>query len=266
MRENLTTGYRTLSFSSLDELAKKIEVEYWERLRSHIESIEKEYRQRIVDLKSREEILEKRLNEMKACLERNEPSVRRLFNDDDLEDWYRHGFEIALPILPQWAERMANLKEEIVWEKFENEAHQCFNFLENIRAEDELYRHYPNKDERMKFLLSLREAILGNTETEAFAALNFSTTLERPEVHLFIGIDDHKNSKLAKELYESWGNSGVGLVITDSDKSAITMISQISSIPFTSLEEYPEINRSFEKVKEKEGVGIYPILFPEEER
>jgi antitoxin component of RelBE/YafQ-DinJ toxin-antitoxin module len=264
LSHKLTSGYRVLSFSSLDELAKRIESEYWEELRSHIESVEQEYRQRIIDLKKREEDLEKNLEEVQGCITKNEPTVRRLFTADDLKIWYEQGFTHALAILPKWAEKMADLNEAISWQSFDSQALECFDFLETLSAETQLYRHYPDKDERMKYLHSLREAILGTTEAEAFASLDLSSTAGRPEVHLLIGINDPQNSRLARELHEAWGNTGVGLVITESVPHAITMISLISGFPFTALQEYPDVESAFEKIKAKEGKGIYPVLFAED--
>lgn len=253
----LRSGYRVLSFSSLDELAKRIESEYWEDLKSYIESLEKEYRLRIVDLKKKEEDLEIDLKEIQAYLTKIEPTVRRLFTDDDLSNWYEQGYSYATAILPQWAERMADINQEVEGKVFEVQAVKCFDFLEAIDAETQLYHHYPDKDERMKFLSSLREV-------EAFAELDFSSTGGMPETHLLIGICNHQNSKLVKEISEAWRNSGVGLVITESDPHAITMISLVSGWPFTALQEYPNIETSYQKIEAKEGKAIYPLLFAED--
>jgi len=266
LSHKLSSGYRILSFSSLDEMAKRIESEYWGELRSHIESAEREYRQRIIDIKKKEEELAIDLNEHQIQFKKTEPTVRRLFTGEDVSRWYDKGHSNALAILPKWAEGMVDINEEIDWKIFEIQALKCFDFLDSIEAETQLYRLYPDNDERMNFLLSLREAILGETEAEAFAALDLSTIGERPETYLLIGIYNHQNSKLAKELNEAWGNTGIGLVITDeSEPYAITMASLVSGLPFLSFREFSDIESSYQKIEAKEGKSIYPVLFPEKE-
>jgi len=264
LSHKLSSGYRILSFSSLDELAKKIESEYWEELKSQIESVEKLYHQRMINIKKREEDLEKNLIELQSSLTKNDPTIRRLFTDEDLENWYKKGYSNALAVLPQREEKMADLNEETEWDRFESQSQECFSFLEEISAENQLYLHYPDKDERMKFLQSLREAVLGNTEKEAFISLDLSSIAGSLEVNLLIGIYNYQNSKLAEELHNAWGHSGVGLSITESDAHVITMCSLVSGIRFPALKEAPDCESSFERIDIKKRKSIFPVLFPED--
>jgi hypothetical protein len=114
------------------------------------------------------------------------------------------------------------------------------------------------------FLQSLRDAAIGPTPGEAFLALDFATNAGKPpQVHLLVEVEDPQTSALAQELLNEWAGAGVGVTIDRaSDPTALTLIGLVYGYTLEAQKGWERIEAAFATVREREGQGIYPVLFP----
>ncbi len=260
----LSTGYKSLSLFGLGEATKRQEAEYYALLRSHIARIQEACEGRIALVEAWREQLKSRRDAFQVALFQGPPTIRPLLREGALEEWYRLGRSQAP--LTEWKRRFACLKREPGWIEMDREAREALSFLKEVRAEEELYRIYPAKEDRMAFLQTLHEAAIGRTPGEAFLSLDFAATGGRsPQVHLLVEVEDPEHSELAKEINAEWGGAGVGVTIVQtSDPAEITLYGLVYGYPLGAIKEWDSVEASFAKVKEKEGEAIYPVLFPDE--
>ena len=146
----------------------------------------------------------------------------------------------------------------------ERDARQAFAFLRAARAEAELERLYPQKVDRLLFLQSLRDAAIGPTPGEAFLALDFAANAGKPpQVHLLVEVEDPQTSTLAQEILQAWGGAGVGVTIDQAaDPSALTLTGLVYGYALEAQKGWDNIEAAFATVKDREGQGIFPVLFP----
>ena len=101
---------------------------------------------------------------------------------------------------------------------------------------------------------------------EAFLSLDFAATGSSPEVYLMVEIFEPENSKLAKEITNAWGDTGMGLsIIPGSNPAEITLVGLIYGFPLEAIKEWEDVEISFNKIYSIEGEAIYPFLVPEHE-
>lgn len=261
----LSVGYKSLSLLGLDERAKRQEMEYCLTLRTHIARIQQGGQERMGLLEGRKGELASRRDAAQTALRIGAPTIRPLLWEGAMEEWYQRGRAYAP--LGEWKSRIVSLNQPPAWEAIDREARSSISFLREIRAEEELYRIYPAKEDRMAFLQTLREAAIGRNPGEAFLSLNFAETGGRaPQAYLLVEIEDPENSKLAKEINQEWGGAGVGVAIVQaSDPAEIVLCGLVYGYPLAAIKEWEEVEASFARVKEKEGEAIYPVLFPKKD-
>src|SRR5205823_7807920 len=122
--------------------------------------------------------MQERSSALTATLRDAPPTITVLLREETLAAWHERGR--AQAPLSDWIRRLASLRQELDWGVMEQEARQEFSFMQEVRAEDELYGLYPNKEERMAFLQTLRDVTIGATPGEAFLALDSAATAGTP--------------------------------------------------------------------------------------
>jgi hypothetical protein len=259
----LASAYRAASLASLDEMVKRLEMEYPETLHQHIERLRSAYRRRLSLVETRHQDLTVRRETIQSTLLEAPPTIRLLLRDEAIDAWYRQG-KVRLS-LTDWNHRLATLEQDPDWETMDSEAQQAFAFLKQVRAEEELYRLYPTPEARMEFLRGLRDAAIGPTPGEGLLALDFAATAANPpQVHLLVEIEEPQTSELAQEILSEWAGAGVGVTIDrSSDPSVISLIGLVYGYTMAAQKGWENINAAFYQVREIEGPGIYPVLFPE---
>lgn len=261
----LSSAYKSMSFFELDQLTKRLELEYYEEcLPSHINGIIGGYRERYADLERKREELTSRLTELEALLHVAFATTRTIVRKDALNEWYEQGKRQA----PRdtWVRRLCSIKNVPSWEEITEEARVPFEFMKRVKVEDEIFKLYDEKEERIGFLTTLREAAIGRTPGEPLLSIDFSLTGASPmENHLIIEIADPEHSKLAKEIQGVWGNTGVGLsVVSSSDPGSLSLIGIVYGFPLEAIKDFDIARNAFEKAIKSEGRAIYPVLYPEE--
>jgi hypothetical protein len=110
----------------------------------------------------------------------------------------------------------------------------------------------------------LRDAAIGPTPGEAFLALDFAANAGKPpQVHLLIEVEDPQTSALAQELQREWAGAGVGVTIDRAaDPTVLTLIGLVYGYALEAQKGWENIEAAYVTVKEREGDGIYPVLFP----
>lgn len=260
----LASAYKSMSLFGLDELTKRIELEYYaESLPSLINGVQGAYQERLADLEIKREELISRLKELQASLHSASVTIRTIVREDSLTEWYDQA-KLQAP-KDVWIQRLCSIESQTSWEEINEEARITFNFLRRVKLEDELFKHYKEKDERIGFLTSLREAAIGRTAGEALLSLDFSSTGERPmENYLIVEIADPEHSRLANEIQSAWGDASVGLsIVPSADPSAISFIGIVYGFPFEAIKDFGASLNAFEQAKKSEGRAIYPVLYPE---
>lgn len=260
----LSSAYKSLSLFGLDQLTKRVELEYYaESLPSHINDIIGAYQERHAELERKREELTSRLKGLQASLYAAYATIRTIVREEALNEWYGQG-KLQAP-KDAWIQRLCLIENGPSWEEITEEARVPFEFLRRVKVEDEIFKLYDEKEERIGFLTTLREATIGRTPGEPLLSIDFSLTGERPiENHLIIEIADPEHSKLAKEIQDVWGDTGVGLsVVPSSDPSSISFIGIVYGFPLEAIKDFDTARNAFEKAKETEGRAIYPVLYPE---
>ena len=83
------------------------------------------------------------------------------------------------------------------------------------------------------------------------------------EVNLIVTIGGSHEPTLDDEIRTAWANTTVGLRVERvTDPTAISLMGLVYGFPVTAIKEWPEVERSFQSVKAREGLGIYPVLSP----
>lgn len=261
----LASSFKALALFGLDLMTKRLELEYYgETLRTHIVKIQEEFRKRASQLESKRGDFLTHMRDIQGSLLEAPPTVRPLLRPEDLEDWYKKGRSQA-PITG-WTRTIVSLENDPVWNEIGQEARQIFSFLKGLKAEDEIYRLYPDKEGRMAFLQTLKDAAIGRSEGEASLSLDFAETQGKaPEVYLVVEIADPEHSKLAREIKDAWGNGMVGIsTVGTSDPYVINLFGIVYGFNMGALREWEKVEDSFERVHKTEGKAIYPVLFPED--
>jgi len=261
----LATIYKFLSILELDEGLKGQEAEYYGViLKSLINDIENKAKTRMAYLEEKKEKVMKDNEEIEEKLYESLPTIRPLMTDNAVEKWYESG-KNTTPITTSWKKVLVSLKEEPRWDDVYLQAEEVYSFLKNTKAEDELYLKYQEKQERMEFLNTLKEAAIGRTPGEAFLSLDISRSAQEPEVSLLVEIYDPEQSKLKEEIEEAWGNTAVGLsIVPGKNPSEITMVGLVYGFPLEAISESDIVKNSFDVVYVQEGESIYPVLTPSE--
>jgi|GEM_PF-3414594 len=259
----LTSAYKAMSLFSLDELAKRLELEYCtDSLPMHIDSVITGYQDRIISIERRKDTLSADRAVLHSSLHNASATVRTIVRDGALRDWYTRG----LLLVPKeaWVSELCSIDKEPLWGEMEEQARAAFEFLRAIKAEDEIFSLYETKEDRIAYLTSLREAAIGRTPGEPLISIDFSLAGERPmENHLTVEIFDPEHSNLARDLQSAWGDAGVGLSIVPSmDASAISFVGLVYGFPFEAIKDYSMALPAFVKAKQEEGDAIYPYLYP----
>jgi hypothetical protein len=246
-------------------MAKRFEVDYWKTLGDKTEELQRAFEERIALLKSKRSELEERRNMLQVTLLDSPPTIRPILRPTALAEWYEQG-RSQIPA-NDWTCRFGSLERVPDWEKMDQEALRAFAFLREIRADDELLRLCPGRDERLEFLESLRVAAIGVSPGEALLSLDFSATGGKPpQVYLAVEVNDPDHSELAEEIKAEWSGAGVGLLLErTSDPAAITLLSLVYGYPAEAQRDWESIERAFEQSKKTEGRGIFPVLFDDEE-
>lgn len=261
----LSCAYKSTSLFGLDEMVKRLELEYFgETLRSHIIELKEAFERKLSQLKVKKEDLLAYSQGIKDSLFTAPPTIRILLKQETIEEWYKQG-KTRLSII-NWIREMVSPKSNPGWEEIEREAHEVFGFLKSLKAEEVLYECYPDKETRMAFLQTLREAAIGRSIGEAFLSLDFSETEGKsPEVWLIIEIADPEHSNLVKEIEGAWGcNAIIGFSkVQSSDPSVISMTGLVYGFNIKAIKEWEDVEVSFEQIRERDGIAIYPVLFPE---
>jgi len=258
----LAAAYRTASLRNLDEMAKRLEVDYPETLRQHLERLQGAYQERLACTEGRGTALRARREALQATLFDAPQTIQVLLPEAMLPEWYQQG-TVQAP-MREWRRRLATLLPVPEWDAMERDARQAFAFLHEVRAEAELYRLYPRKADRLPFLERLRDAAIGPTPGEAFLALDFAANAGKPpQVHLLIEVEDPQTSALAQELQQEWAGAGVGVTIDRAaDPTALTLIGLVYGYALEAQKGWEKIEEDYATVKGREGPGIYPVLFP----
>lgn len=258
----LAAAYRTASLQSLDAMTKRLEVDYPETLRHHLERLQAAYQERLARTEARCAALKARQEGLHATLRDAPETFRVLVRDEALAVWYQQGLGQAP--LRDWRQRLAALAQVPDWAAMEREAQEAFAFLREVRAEAEIYRLYPQPAERLLFLQNLRDAAIGPTPGEAFLALDFAANAGKPpQVHLLVEVEDPQTSALAQEILQAWGGAGVGVTIDQAaDPTALTLIGLVYGYTLEAQKGWENIEAAFATVKDREGQGIFPVLFP----
>ena len=261
----ILSAYKAISLFELDEGLKKLEMAYFgTTLRSLINDIHDEYEARSADLERKIEELNKNIYELKDKLLESPPTIRPLIREESLKERYEFGYKTAQ--ITNWKRKIVSLEKDFPWKELEMEAEGVYSFVEEVKAETELYLTYPDKDERMQFLKNLKDAAVGCSMGEAFLSLDFAATGSSPEVYLMVEIFEPENSKLAKEITNAWGDTGMGLsIIPGSNPAEITLVGLIYGFPLEAIKEWEDVEDSFNKIYSTEGEAIYPFLVPEHE-
>lgn len=260
----LASAYKSMSLFGLDEMAKRVELEYYaESLPFCINDIISAYQERYSSLERKREELTNQVKGLRASLHSVPATIRTIVRDEALNEWYEQGKLQTSEVV--WIQKLCSINSEPSWEEISEEARTSFDFLRKVKVEDELFKLYMERDERIGFLATLREAAIGRTPGEPLLSIDFSLTGERPmENHLIVEIADPENSKLAKEIQSVWGDTGVGMsVVPSADPSSISFIGIIYGFPFEAIKEFDTSLNAFERAKETEGKAIYPVLYPE---
>ncbi len=153
----------------------------------------------------------------------------------------------------------------ISWEDLEAAAADVFNFLDTeVSAVSQLFRMHPTREGRLEFLGNLRDAALGSSLSEGFLSLDAGELgCEPPEVILIVTIGGSHEPTLDDEIRTAWANTTVGLRVERvTDPTAISLMGLVYGFPVTAIKEWPEVEGSFQSVKAREGLGIYPVLSP----
>lgn len=259
----LISSYKAMSLSSLDELTKRLELEYYsDNLPANIDKIIGAYQERRASLESKRESLNAGGKVLQASLHTASATVRTIVRESGLSEWYAQG-KLQAP-RDAWISVLCSVDAEPSWEEISEQAHISFEFLQRVKVEDEIFRLYKEKEERLGFLISLREAAIGRTPGEPLLSIDFSLVGERPmENHLILEISDPEHSTLAKEIQSAWGDAGVGLSIVPSgEASALSFIGIVYGFPFEAIKDYDSAFAAFTRAKEEEGRAIYPVLYP----
>lgn len=258
----LVMAYRTASLRNLDAMAKRLEVDYPETLRQHLEQLQAAYQARLAHTQARCTALRERRAALQATLFEAPPTILVLLHEATAEAWYRQG--LAQVPRRQWRQQLADLQTAPGWDAMERDARQAFAFLRGVRAEAELYRRYPQQAERLQFLQNLRDAAIGPTPGEAFLALDFAANAGKPpQVHLLIEVEDPQTSALAQEILQEWGGAGVAVtVVQAADPTALSLIGLVYGYTLEAQKGWDDIEAAFATVQDREGQGIFPVLFP----
>lgn len=258
----LALAYRTASLRNLDAMAKRLEMDYPETLRDHLERLQAAYQERLARTEAQCTALRERREALQATLFDAPPTTRVLVQEAMLTEWYRQGR--AQAPRRDWRGRLAALQPEPDWDAMEREARQAFAFLRDVRAEAELYRLHPRPEDRLPFLESLRDAAIGPTPGEAFLALDFAANAGKPpQVHLLVEVEDPQTSALAQEILQAWAGAGVGITIARAaEPTALTLIGLVYGYALEAQKGWEDIEAAFTTVQAREGQGIYPVLFP----
>ncbi|MBI3911528.1 MAG: hypothetical protein HY320_11425 [Armatimonadetes bacterium] len=258
----LVMAYRTASLRNLDEMAKRLEVDYPETLRQHLEQLQTAYEARLARTEARCTELSGRREALQATLFEAPPTIRVLLHEAMLTAWYRQG--MAQVPRREWRQQLAGLQAAPAWDAMERDARQAFAFLRAVRAEAEISRLYPQKADRLLFLQNLRDAAIGPTPGEAFLALDFAANAGKPpQVHLLVEVEDPQTSALAQEILQAWGGAGVGVTIDQAaDPTALTLIGLVYGYALEAQKGWEDIEAAFATVQAREGQSIYPVLFP----
>lgn len=260
----LASAYKSMSLFGLDELAKRLELEYYaEDLPVNINKIIAAYQERHAAIERKRESLNARMKALQASLYAAPATIRTILRDGGLSEWYARG-KLQAP-REAWVSGLCSIDTELSWEEIDDQARIPFEFMRWVKVEDEIFRLYKEKEERLGFLISLKEAAIGRTPGESLLSIDFSLAGERPmENHLIIEISDPEHSALAKELQTAWGDAGVGLsIVPSADAGAISFIGIVYGFPFEAIRDYHPALTAFEVAKKEEGRGIYPVLYPE---
>lgn len=258
----LALAYRTASLRNLDAMAKRLEMDYPETLRHHLEQLQAAYQERLARAEARCTALRERREALQATLFEAPPTTRVLVQAAMLTEWYRQGS--AQTPRRDWRGRLAALQPGPDWDAMAREARQAFAFLRDVRAEAEIYRLYPRHEDRLPFLQSLRDAAIGPTPGEAFLALDFAANAGKPpQVHLLVEVEDPDTSALAQEILQAWAGAGVGITIARAaEPTALTLIGLVYGYALEAQKGWEDIEAAFTTVQAREGQGIYPVLFP----
>lgn len=260
----LASAYKSMSLFGLDELTKRVELEYYaESLPSHINDIIGAYQERHADLERKREELTSRLKGLQASLNAASATIRTIVREDALTEWYDQG-KLQSP-KDVWIQRLCSIESHLSWEDISEEARIHFEFLRRIKVEDEIFTLYKEKEERIGFLTTLKEAAIGRTPGEPLLSIDFSLTGERPiENHLIVEIADPEHSKLAREMQGVWGDASVGFsIVPSNDPSSISFIGIVYGFPLEAIKDFDSALNAFEQAKKSEGRAIYPVLYPE---
>ncbi len=260
----LASAYKSLSMLGLDERTKRVESEYYtELLPSHINYIISAYQERHAALERKRDELNARLKGLRASLHAASATIRTIVREDALTEWYVQGKLQAPKNI--WIQRLCSIESDPSWEEISEEARIPFEFLRRIKVEDEIFELYKEKEERIGFLTTLREAAIGRTPGEPLLSIDFSLTGERPmENHLIVEITDPEHSKLAREMQGVWGDAGVGFsIVPSNDPSSISFIGIVYGFPLEAIKDFGPALTAFEEAKKSEGMSIYPVLYPE---
>lgn len=260
----LASAYKSMSLFGLDELTKRLELEYYtENLPACIDNIIVAYQERHVGLEKKREWLNARLEGLQATLHAASATIRTIVREDALSGWFAQG-KLQAP-KEVWVSKLCSIDSEPSWEEISNEAHISFEFLRGIRVEDEIFKLYKEKEDRLGFLITLKEAAIGRTPGEPLLSIDFSLTGEGPmENHLIVVISDPEHSTLAREMQTAWGDASVGLsIVPTADPSAISFIGIVYGFPFEATKEFDTSLNPFEQAKKNDGRAIYPVLNPE---
>jgi hypothetical protein len=260
----LASTYKSISLLGLYEMTKRMELEYYaESLPSCINGIISAYQERYARLERKREELTSQEKGLRASLHVASATIRTIVRESALIEWYKQGELQSARFV--WIQNLCSIESEPSWEEISNEARISFDFLREISIEEEIFKLYKEREERLGFLMTLREAAIGKTPGEPLLSIDFSITGERPiENHLIIEMFNPEHSKLAKEIQSVWGDTGVGLsIVPSTDPSSISFIGIVYGFPFEAIKEFDTSLNAFEQAKKNEGRAIYPVLYPE---
>ena len=259
----LSSAYKSMSLFGLDELTKRLELEYYtDNLPVNIDKIITAYQGRSVSIDRKRHSLNADRTMLESSLHNASVTIRTIVRDSALHEWYTRG-RLLVP-REAWIRGLCSIDAEPLWEEMEVQARAAFEFLRMVKAEDEIFGLYKTKEDRISFLTSLREAAIGRTPGEPLLSIDFSLAGERPmENHLIIEISDPEHSILARDLQNAWGDAGVGLtVVPSTEASAISFIGLVYGFPFEAIRDYSAAMPAFEQAKKEEGNAIYPVIYP----
>lgn len=259
----LASAYKSMSLFGLDELTKRLELEYFsEELPATIDNIIAAYQERYVTLEKKRASLNASMKVLQSSLHAAPATVRTVLRDSALGEWYDQG-KVQAP-KDTWKSGLCSIDSELSWVELSAQSRDSFEFLRSVKVEDEIFRLYTNKEERLCFLASLREAAIGKTPGEALLSIDFAPTGARPlENYIIVEIADIENSELAREVQTAWGDAGLGLsIVPSSDASTISFIGIVYGFPFETIRDYAASLKDFEEALKIEGDSIYPVLLP----